>query len=178
MRLSLATLLTTGLAFASALVIPPEIPTNDTVLVENHQGVIPISSINCTNYSLNPISVINARHKLADWGLHHKVPGKSMKKARSGEVVWYVCNCKWTHKDGLADSELREAEEALFKQCGDFQSGWVWSHKWDKMYQIEPLEWVERLPETWHWCPHYCVWGEVGSSDVCATCNKTVAEES
>ncbi|KAI1443133.1 hypothetical protein F5Y02DRAFT_429235 [Annulohypoxylon stygium] len=168
MRLSIATLLTAGLGLATAAAIPPQENEldffsfdNTTVTVED-TAKIPIKRIKCTEYKLAPFDVIAAREKLAHWGLTHKVPGKSMKKARSGNVVWYVCNCKWIHKDGLAMYELEEAEDALFNECGDYKSGWVWAKKWDKFYQVQDIDWVSKLPETWNWCPRKCAFDQVG----------------
>ncbi|KAI0890171.1 uncharacterized protein GGS22DRAFT_183518 [Annulohypoxylon maeteangense] len=182
MRLSIITLFTAGLALVSALAIPPlEVPANDTLAISEQEGVIPIAFIKCTDYRLDPRNINEARRKLANWGLRHKVPGKSVKKERSGDMAWYVCNCKWLHKDGLAMTELMEAERAIFKECGLWKSGWLYSHKWEKLYQIQSMDWISKLPETWNWCPHYCVFFEVGKGKLAiddATLNSTDSEES
>ncbi|KAI1090644.1 hypothetical protein F5B19DRAFT_462295 [Rostrohypoxylon terebratum] len=168
MHLSIAALFTAGLALASAAPIPLEQNEqndffsfdNTTVTIED-TAKIPIKQIKCTTYELAPFDVIAAREKLAYWGLTHKVPGQSMKKARSNDVVWYVCNCKYNQEYKLAMDELVEAEDALFKQCGDWRSGWVWDQEWNKYYQIQARAWVQQLPTPYNWCPRKCAFDQV-----------------
>ncbi|KAI0426857.1 hypothetical protein F5Y09DRAFT_345298 [Xylaria sp. FL1042] len=56
-------------------------------------------------------------------------------------VTWYICNCKYFHADKGPLWELDEVERLLREKCGPWQSGWVWSGKWQKGYNIVPSEW-------------------------------------
>ncbi|KAI0802168.1 hypothetical protein GGR55DRAFT_667218 [Xylaria sp. FL0064] len=79
-------------------------------------------------------------------------------------VTWYICNCKSFHADKVPQWELDEVQRLLGEKCGPWQSGWVWSQRWQKGYNVVPSEWY--IPRNLYYedrhrgqrlCPHNCV---------------------
>ncbi|KAI1346438.1 hypothetical protein F5Y01DRAFT_321712 [Xylaria sp. FL0043] len=80
-------------------------------------------------------------------------------------VTWYICNCKSFHADKVPRWELDEVQRLLAEKCGPWQSGWVWSQRWQKGYNVVPSEWyLPRHDSMWYkvkgpqrLCPHNCI---------------------
>ncbi|KAI2463618.1 hypothetical protein F4781DRAFT_416101 [Annulohypoxylon bovei var. microspora] len=159
MRLSIVAVFAAGLASATALFLSP-----DKYSTQRKIGkIIPVSKVQCTHDDIEPRYVTKARLRLAKWGLRNKIPPKCLKKAIVETVVWYVCNCKYTYRDPVPLEELLDVEEILENECGTYRSGWVWSKKWDKMYEVQNVRWIENMTTPYEYCPNHCAFNDVDS---------------
>ncbi|KAI1384922.1 uncharacterized protein F4822DRAFT_377597 [Hypoxylon trugodes] len=158
MRLSLLAILTCIAGLTTPSPLSP--PSNNNTTTQELKGMIPVTSIECTASDLEPDATRKARAELVKWGEDHMVPPKCLRRAEVRDTVWYVCNCKLTYADPLPKDELQKAEELLFKKCGPFRSGAVWSREWDKMYKILPTEVVANVTFPAEMCPPGCVFQE------------------
>ncbi|KAI1779565.1 hypothetical protein F4818DRAFT_144758 [Hypoxylon cercidicola] len=125
------------------------------------RGIIPVSEVTCSGRKLDPDDFIEAREKMAQWGRHHILPGRCMKYLFVNEIIYFICNCKYWYSDRVPLEELMEVEALLYNKCGPWQSGIVFSKKWDKAYEIQPKSlWDDATKKEWpeqHVCPPYCV---------------------
>ncbi|KAI1423350.1 hypothetical protein F5Y12DRAFT_798579 [Xylaria sp. FL1777] len=132
---------------------------------EHHQ--IPVTSTKCMGHNLTDqrVNYFHAKWKLIEWqdkpghwvppGLYHY---ESAPDNYTG-VTWYICNCKYFYPDKAPAWELDQVQQILDDQCGQFQSGWVWSKKWEKGYNVVPTEWFKprlRIQRKKPICPRGC----------------------
>jgi hypothetical protein len=79
-------------------------------------------------------------------------------------TTWYVCNCKPLWCDPVPRAELDEVERILADNCGPNRSGRIWSHKWQKEYNVVTTAWIEsRWRGSQSRYIDICPWGCFGS---------------
>ncbi|KAI4865143.1 hypothetical protein F4820DRAFT_309234 [Hypoxylon rubiginosum] len=125
------------------------------------QGIIPVTDVTCSGRQLDPDDFVEVRDQMAEWGRTNILPGRCMKYLIVGDVIYFICNCKEWHSDPIPLAELMEVERLLYDKCGPWQSGLVFSKKWDKAFEIQPKSlWETALKKEWpaqHVCPPSCV---------------------
>ncbi|KAL7629103.1 hypothetical protein AAE478_000622 [Parahypoxylon ruwenzoriense] len=131
-------------------------------------GPVPASLVNCTGYTLDGESIQRTLDDFIEWGKRFKLQPKGFRMVIANDVVSYVCNCKWWHKDPIPEAEILHVQRIIEDECGRNRSGWVWSQQWDKMYEIEPLEWTEKLEaDPWQeytaFCPPCCAYDKTAN---------------
>ncbi|KAI3322950.1 hypothetical protein HD806DRAFT_536130 [Xylariaceae sp. AK1471] len=88
----------------------------------------------------------------------HKIHATGYHAETDQNVTWYICNCKLFWFDRVPRAELDDAESILDKKCGPNQSGWVWSKKWQKGFNVVPTDWFEhQVKEELNFCPKGCL---------------------
>ncbi|KAK7757363.1 hypothetical protein SLS62_000375 [Diatrype stigma] len=104
-------------------------------------GTIPATKFDCTGYQLDECAVEEAKEKAIVWGETYVVARRGMsywEDEQRTAGIW-MCNCKLSHGDHVVREELEEYLEILAQQCGgDYRSGWVWSDKWNKSFNLGP----------------------------------------
>ncbi|KAI1504567.1 hypothetical protein F5X99DRAFT_371394 [Biscogniauxia marginata] len=156
-----------GTAFASP--VPSDdvafittLPSNITTFGSGRKrhGVIPVDKIGCTNYTLDGEETKQAKDNLLVWGKKHKVKESTLHMETVGNSSWWICNCKLSWRDGVPKKELDDVVHILEENCGRNQSGWVWSHKWKKGYNIGSTESLVGKYDK-ELCPPVCIglWG-------------------
>ncbi|KAI1354499.1 hypothetical protein F5Y01DRAFT_273011 [Xylaria sp. FL0043] len=123
---------------------------------------IPVTMKRCTGHKLSEQNYLRAKEQMIEWSecRDGKIyPGsahtESYPDKKSG-ATWYVCNCKWLYADKVPRWELDYAQQILETECGKWQSGWVWSKKWDKGYNVVPTEWFKAHEVIEQICPPHC----------------------
>ncbi|KAH8163628.1 hypothetical protein CIB48_g4597 [Xylaria polymorpha] len=106
---------------------------------------IPVTMMKCTNHILSEEDYLGAKEKMISWSANggRVYPGSYQAKGfpddRSG-ATWYLCNCKGAWADKAPRWELDYVQQILEEKCGKWQSGWVWSKKWQKGFNIAPTD--------------------------------------
>ncbi|KAF2967791.1 hypothetical protein GQX73_g5772 [Xylaria multiplex] len=111
---------------------------------------IPVAMIECMGHNLSEQDYLGAKEAMLTWAENsadHIVPPGNYEafwypNVTQGEgVTWYICNCKLVARDKIPRWEIDEVQETLEEKCGKWQSGWVWSKKWEKGYNVVPTSW-------------------------------------
>ncbi|KAF2963030.1 hypothetical protein GQX73_g10535 [Xylaria multiplex] len=125
---------------------------------------VPVEGTTCTGYALDKENFLSAKNNLIAWSDNGgRVKGKSFHAEmypdyKSG-VTWYICNCKWFAKDKALKWEIDDVEKILAEKCGELQSGWVWSKKWQKRFSVMPTDWyMDALLHAGPLCPPRCIY--------------------
>ncbi|KAI0602539.1 hypothetical protein F4775DRAFT_600540 [Biscogniauxia sp. FL1348] len=109
-------------------------------------GVIPVHDWGChpEEPKLNPINIQKVKEDFALWSSkENRVFPNSVKIFTWGDTAWYICNCKTWHYDPVPMEELNDAQSILTHYCGRDRSGWVWSKKWNKGYNLVSSDYVK-----------------------------------
>ncbi|KAI1381587.1 hypothetical protein F4677DRAFT_440802 [Hypoxylon crocopeplum] len=124
------------------------------------QYLIPVSHSACTHMELDPEEIRASIHVLIDWSAsdpgRHKVKPKSQAVATIGGAGAYLCNCKFWWYDAAPADEMWEFYVRLARMCGDGQSGWLFSEKWDKGYAVASSQYIDDMKPPENLCPPYC----------------------
>ncbi|KAI0426698.1 hypothetical protein F5Y09DRAFT_350990 [Xylaria sp. FL1042] len=136
-----------------------DIPPYET---SGSQPKIPVTMKKCMGHNLSEQNYLRAKENMVEWSERRNgkvYPGsahaESYPDKKSG-VTWYVCNCKWLYADKVPRWELDYAQQILDIECGKWQSGWVWSKKWDKGYNVVPTKWYKAHEAIEKICPPHC----------------------
>ncbi|KAI1758307.1 hypothetical protein F4782DRAFT_477329 [Xylaria castorea] len=162
------------LSALSAITTSSAMPWNTTATIstftENFQPYetpsanrqIPVAMMKCMGDKFEKLNYLGAKNNMIDWsatggavmpGAYHS---ESFPDNRFG-VTWYICNCKYFHKDKAPRWELDEVQRLLEEKCGEWQSGWVWSKKWEKGFNVVPTDWLRyKLEDGKDICPPHC----------------------
>ncbi|KAK5635326.1 hypothetical protein RRF57_011038 [Xylaria bambusicola] len=138
----------------------------------NHKKEIPVTSKKCMGDQLEKEYFLGAKESMITWSDlgGRVVPGFYYGKSCPEDigstaccqedekgVTWYVCNCKLIWQDPVPRWELDEVQSILNETCGEWQSGWVWSKKWEKGYNVVPKQWYKvRVKDHLQICPPGC----------------------
>ncbi|KAI0905789.1 hypothetical protein F4823DRAFT_632362 [Ustulina deusta] len=153
-----------------AITTSSALPWNTTAAISNftggiqpygHRG-IPVNMKKCMGDTLSKKNYLTAKQLLVVWseagGYIH--PGGVQAMSYPGTknaVTWYVCNCKLLHWDRVPEWELDDVQRILEEACGEWQSGWVWSKKWQKGFNVVPTEWYKnQIANDKRICPPHC----------------------
>ncbi|RWA06503.1 hypothetical protein EKO27_g8605 [Xylaria grammica] len=124
---------------------------------------VPVTMKKCMGDDLNKEYFLAAKENLVDWSeegnalIASSYHAESYPDDRRG-VTWYICNCKWFARDTVPRWELDDVQRVLAEECGDWKSGWVWSKKWEKGYNVVPTEWFyDKRTSHLRLCPPLCI---------------------
>ncbi|KAI1638013.1 hypothetical protein F4809DRAFT_601810 [Biscogniauxia mediterranea] len=143
---------------AKAEIEPSTNQTLNSAPYAESTGVIPVKEWGChpDEPELNPVNIQKVKEDFALWSSkENRVFPNSIRIFSFGDTAWYICNCKTWYYDPAPIEELDDAQNIITRYCGRNRSGWVWSKKWNKGYNIVSFEFVkfamhERL------CPKHC----------------------
>ncbi|KAI2624539.1 hypothetical protein GGS26DRAFT_202626 [Hypomontagnella submonticulosa] len=120
--------------------------------------VIPVSHAACTNWDLSTSEIRITVQMTIDWSNGGgKVVPRNFHKEIHGVAALYLCNCKWDWFDRAPRSEMAEFYERLVDMCGNGQSGWIFSKKWEKGYAVATKNYVLLPPTRENLCPPRCL---------------------
>lgn len=107
------------------------IPANITI-----PNFIPAPEIQCTGRMVDQHHAALAKQRAIIWGVEHQIDMKDAVRWSHGNAVWWICNCgPWLGP--VKERELEEFQQSLEATCGPNQSGWLWSHKWKKGFNLD-----------------------------------------
>ncbi|KAI8633585.1 hypothetical protein F5Y19DRAFT_245710 [Xylariaceae sp. FL1651] len=129
------------------------------------QGGIPISKIGCWNVLLNTEDVQIAKLRMVAWGDHFRIRRRGWHGEYSEDAAVWICNCKFVHRDPIYRRELDHAQDAITERCGQGMAGWVWSKRWQKAFNIGPVEKIQAPKIGDDWCPRNCAWPSRSTQD-------------
>ncbi|KAI8629839.1 hypothetical protein F5Y19DRAFT_475285 [Xylariaceae sp. FL1651] len=136
----------------------------DATAIIHENGLIPVSMMKCFDQDLDWEEYWHAKEVMVKWSESGKklMPNSwhAAKYPPYGQrgVTIYVCNCKWFWRDSVPRGELDDMERILKQECGSNRSGWVWSKKWQKGFNVVPTEWFEpRVKKDKPICPPSCL---------------------
>ncbi|KAK7747142.1 hypothetical protein SLS62_009197 [Diatrype stigma] len=93
--------------------------------------------VQCTGSALNPNDTAIAKAQAIAWSELHRIGWKDMKYWGWGKSVLWVCNCGLPgNAPLLSEKEFNRFEQALMRKCGPNQSGWLWSAKQKRGYNL------------------------------------------
>ncbi|KAI1175471.1 hypothetical protein F4777DRAFT_598535 [Nemania sp. FL0916] len=130
-----------------------DIPISDF----NITGPIPDVSVICTGEKINQMDIMYARAKSYDFC-------KRGRKLGHGEVrvfshmssMWAICNCQHFTKVPCPQAELDHAAALINANCGEEQSGKMWSSKWNKMWIRDATKLMWNAGDPCSICPTAC----------------------
>ncbi|KAI8944171.1 hypothetical protein F4801DRAFT_585703 [Xylaria longipes] len=162
------------LSALGAITTSSALPWNTTAAISNITGdvqpyktpsdhhQIPVAMTKCLGFTFSKQNYLGAKENMISWSEEKEgvYPGayhaESYPDSMFG-VTWYLCNCKNIHVDKAPRWELDEVQRILEEKCGKWQSGWVWSKKWEKGYNVVPTDWFRyQLEDHKDICPPHC----------------------
>jgi hypothetical protein len=161
---------TTAVPTLASSIDPDDYFFNAITIVETDKmdakPVIPISAMKCMGHQLRREDIKGAKERMIKWyESGNKVrPTRYHAERHPPEddwlgTTWYICNCKHFWWDPVPRAELDDVERILEEKCGPNQSGWIWSTRWQKGYNVVPTAWFEPRREVEsHICPMNCLW--------------------
>ncbi|TRX95510.1 hypothetical protein FHL15_003468 [Xylaria flabelliformis] len=166
-------LLLSALSALSAITTSSPMPRNASVAIpafkDNSQPVdsprgrhIPVAMMKCMGDKLDEMNYLTAKQNMFDWsddGGYVKAGSMHFESYPNNYtgVTWYICNCKWWNDDRVPRWELDSVQRILEAKCGEWQSGWVWSKRWDKGFNVVPTKWFRHnLEHGGRICPPHC----------------------
>ncbi|OTB04264.1 hypothetical protein M426DRAFT_262497 [Hypoxylon sp. CI-4A] len=123
----------------------------------NTSGIIPVSHIGCTGVHLPAEDIKTVIDRTIQWSAKGgQVPANGIHWDTTNHTGFYMCNCKWTWRDGAPRDELWEAYDIIVDACGEGRSGWITSRKWRKFYHITVMEKIFYTVPKMNLCPPLC----------------------
>ncbi|TGJ81873.1 hypothetical protein E0Z10_g6890 [Xylaria hypoxylon] len=158
----------------SAIATSAAIPRNTTAAISNStaespphetpdsQRHIPVEMKKCMGHNLSEEYYLGAKENMVTWAYEKKITPTNLHAEHYPDnrhgVTWYICNCKIIFADEVPAWELDEVQQILAAECGEWQSGWVWSKKWQKGYNVVPTDWyMDKVEKLENLCPPGCL---------------------
>ncbi|KAJ8124284.1 hypothetical protein O1611_g9357 [Lasiodiplodia mahajangana] len=136
---------------------------------EVEEDVIPVRDIGCWKDKLPEDEVEIAKEKLIQWGANHQVGRGSWHGEQfdptgfsilERKAAMWLCNCKHFKKDYAVSEELNEAQDLIYELCGLNSTGWVWTKKWQKSFNIGTAKKMNVHGYDTDRCPRLCLWNQ------------------